>query len=405
MRALIEAGDGRDAKDSNGMTILHKAAEEEDMASTNLLLGMKANKEATNKNMQTPLHVAVNSKNSTIVEALLKAGANVNALDNKRQTPLHAAATIGDDALDGLKFLVARPELDVNMQDNNKQTALHCAAGSENNVIETVKALFGRNADAEKSEIHKRTPLHTAAYNGKHDIVAALLEEGSETGAEGDSETRVEEIKAQIEAEDGSKGTALHLAAQLGQYEVAKLLLEKGAVKDAKDETEQTPLHRAASHGQDELVELLLEDNEEGAELKDGHGHTPLYCALANGHRRAAQLLEKKWEVGDVLSRIADSKLQDLNRLILEHAREGSKEAVGMLIDLGADMNTPVGHASDTYRWTPLHIGVLWDHPGVVQVLLDKGANRYATDYTGATPQRHAQARNNPQIKALFGVM
>jgi len=54
-------------------------------------------------------------------------------------------------------------------------------------------------------------------------------------------------------------GTPLHFAARQGHHEVVALLLGKGADVKAKDCNEWTSLHCAADEGHNEVVALLLE--------------------------------------------------------------------------------------------------------------------------------------------------
>jgi len=54
VKALIEAGDGSDARYSRGLTVLHRAAEEDDTTSTQLLLDVKANKKQSITNRRLP---------------------------------------------------------------------------------------------------------------------------------------------------------------------------------------------------------------------------------------------------------------------------------------------------------------------------------------------------------------
>jgi ankyrin repeat protein len=212
-----------------------------------------------------------------------------------------------------------------------------------------------------------------------------------------------EERISQIEAEDGSEGTGLHLAAQLGQYNVAKLLLEigavRGAVRDAVDENGQTPLHRAASNGHDEVVELLLEENEEGVDTLRSIAPWQMGKSAPRNYWRSSRRSQKKFSTGSLTS-----KLLNLNALVGQQASGGCKEAISMLINLGTNMDTPVGFIADHYCWTLLHIAVRWKHPGVPHLLLEMGANRYARDSDGKFPKTVAEKLNDSQLKACFAV-
>jgi len=136
-----------------------------------------------------------------------------------------------------------------------------------------------------------------------------------------------------------------------------------------------------------------------------GGRYTSLYCALANGksaprnYWRSSRKSQKKFSTGSLTS-----KLLNLNALVGQQASGGCKEAISMFINLGTNMDTPVGFIADHYCWTLLHIAVRWKHPGVPQLLLEKGANRYARDSDGEFPKIVAEKLNDSQLKACFAI-
>jgi ankyrin repeat protein len=174
--------------------------------------------------------------------------------------------------------------------------------------------------------------------------------------------------------------TPLHLAAFRGSIEIVRVLLDFGAEIDALErESRSTPLHWAAEAGNTEIVQLLLG---RGArlEVRDAwFGLTPLGWATTvfwpTRRRRdrasAAQLLRAAGARSDVFVELGAGDLDALRRIVLAEPAElahrlefagdemqplhwagahGRAEAVGVLIELGADLSartslglTPLG--------------------------------------------------------------
>jgi ankyrin repeat protein len=87
--------------------------------------------------------------------------------------------------------------------------------------------LQGANVNAR--DAHWETPLHYAAYWGKTEVAASLIQKG-----------------AKVNARDVYDETPLHHAAYWGKTQVAALLIAKGAKVNARDVNQKTPLHYAA---------------------------------------------------------------------------------------------------------------------------------------------------------------
>lgn len=144
------------------------------------------------------------------------------------------------------------------------------------------------------------TPLITAIYYGKRDIVQQLLTYGVpvslyEAVALGDLETVTYLIEHDAPLDEYSYDgwTPLHLAAFFGSYEVAELLIQRGASVNAVSTNNQRnlPIHAAAAGRKYPLVKLLLEH---GAEVnaQQAEGWTPLLLAVNNFDLEMSKLLK-----------------------------------------------------------------------------------------------------------------
>jgi len=239
--------------------------------------------------------------------------------------------------------------------------------------------------------------LHRAAGNGDLAAVKRLLGHG-----------------AGVNSKDGDGWTPLHWAAYEGRTEVVAFLLESGAARDAEAEKPG------------ELNQELLNTDfvrpvapERWTSLHKRHNATPLKAALAKGREGAAELLldpvlneaqrndllfwAVNWGYGRgvaiMLAHGADANAKDEAGWSPLHwaARDKSAPTVEALLKAGADPNARApsrefpGHRM-RYRTpgaqTALHLGAT--DPKVVRLLLEAGAEVNARDGEGNTPLHEA---------------
>jgi ankyrin repeat protein len=119
------------------------------------------------------------------------------------------------------------------------------------------------------------TPLHYAAFFGRPELVALLIEHGADVNAVADNPTRV---------------SPLHSAAACANVESCRLLLAAGANPDAQQQAGYTALMSAALHGNRELADALL-DSGAAIGIASEDGRTAADFAREGEHDELAELL------------------------------------------------------------------------------------------------------------------
>lgn len=203
----------------------------------------------------------------------------------------------------------------------------------------------------------------------------------------------------------GKLGQDLFVAVGKGDHAGVQSLLKRGADPNAQNGLGLTPLYFAAASGQTPVIEALLQA---GAKLDASSPYgSPLTFAAMTGSTPAAKLLLARgadlnpWRadgiavlmmasragnteiVGELLRRKAavNAKDNDGATALTHAAREGHKAVGRLLLDGGAAVD-----AADSRRWTPLMYAAVNGHAGFVKLLLEKGAKVNAREVKGRTP-------------------
>lgn len=237
-------------KDKNGMTALHHALRQGNIAIADLLITYhaRANDDlAAAEDIENHL-LFIAPQNKEVIKHLLDQVTNSNQSDTKGQTLLMEACGI---------------------------------AGSEL----LVKALLERGADVHCKDIKNYTALKVTAFEGSPKIAQLLLDNGA---------TLEEDFSCPIakqDPEDATYITPLFIAAYSGNVPMIDFLISKGAHVN-KQNTDQlfTALHGAAGLGQFKAAECLIKH---GADInaKDKEGLTPLDLAIKNVDTKMMELL------------------------------------------------------------------------------------------------------------------
>uniref|UniRef100_A0A3Q0T3C3 Ankyrin repeat and SOCS box containing 13a, tandem duplicate 1 n=1 Tax=Amphilophus citrinellus TaxID=61819 RepID=A0A3Q0T3C3_AMPCI len=157
--------------------------------------------------------------------------------------------------------------------------------------------------------------------------------------------------------------TALHEAASHGRALQLKQLIESGACVNMVTVDNITPLHEACIQAHPNCARLLLEAGAQ-VDVRTIHGSTPLCNACAAGSLECAKLLlEYGAKVNPSLTALTASPLH-------EACIQGNTQVVRLMITSGAKLE-----AFDVHFGPPLHIACAKGHMSCVKELLTAGAN------------------------------
>ena len=144
VKALLQQGGDVNAAQGDGMTALHWAAMKNDGELAQMLVYAGANVKATTRlGSNTPLVLAARNGNAPVVQVLLKAGADAKAATSTGTTPLMLAAASGNTEA-VTALLAAGSDLEAK-ESSMQQTPLMFAAAFSR--VEVMKALVAAGAN------------------------------------------------------------------------------------------------------------------------------------------------------------------------------------------------------------------------------------------------------------------
>jgi cytohesin len=402
VQAHLDAGANVNAKNEDGWTPLHFAAQYSHKEIVELLIANGADVKAMGESSPvfswqggfTPLHYAAVNGHEKIAELLIDNGAEVNVKNEDGWTPLHWAAHKDHGEIVGL--LIAKGA-EVNARTEQGQTPLDMVNGAIADFLlkhgghsgsilvavtvgdlAGVQALLDAGADVNAKDENDMTALHYAAEYGHEEIVELLLAKEADVNAKAnDGKTPLDMANGatadRLRTHGGHSGS-IHVSARDGDLAGVQALLDIGADVNAKDVEGWAPLHYSARNGHEEIVELLLakgadvnvKDESEETAVGENVEAAAIICH-DTGHHHGAPSIHVP-------------------------ARDGDLSGVQELLDDGADVN-----AKDEHGWTALHYAAFSGHREIIELLLAKGAN-----VTGMTALHYAASGGHEEIVELL---
>ncbi|OAX80218.1 hypothetical protein ACJ72_05451 [Emergomyces africanus] len=237
-------------------------------------------------------------------------------------------------------------------------------------------------------------------------------------------------------------------AVSLLEHLLDNLRPEQRSALLAKDISGRTPLHYGAQYGFRVVCEVVIEHLQawnmfdvsqgiDGPNWQDDEGWAPLHLSVIGGHPLTTRALlnAENWR-GTNAQQAAIRKQMSKSSAVLALATKANfVDIVQLLVDAGVDINyqdeqgetalhiaARFGHtgcakalldgshdqkantelAENTYSWTPLFIACVDGSLGVVELLIDAGADLERPDSSGWTPKEHAALRGHMAIARLL---
>ena len=395
VRALVDAGAGATATQPDGATALHWVAHWNDGETALRLIAAGADVDAVNDLGVPPLWIALDNANVDVALRLIDAGADPNARLTTGETMLMTAAQ------HGLGTIVARlleRGADARLAEHERgQTALMWAAAGGH--ADVARRLLESGGGVRLSTTGRFTALMFAARAGDLETVQLLLEAGADLEARAiDGSTPLLVASRSTDALAGIDWRIIPYAS--GHEETAHYLIERGADVNAADRRGRTAVHAAVETNRPNLAAALIAAGADvDARFADRvpalrgdyisrapyKGATPFWLAARDANLQMMRVLLDVGADPFVANAFGTTPLMVASGLGENDARRPPdhrvEETVSLLIEVGANVkaSTPAGS-------TALHgAAAMWED-GVIQLLVDHGADVNAEDNRGRTP-------------------
>ena len=380
-------------KDSNGSTLLHAAASNDQVEVMQYLIDGGLSLNAKNSRGDTPLHVATQNASIGAVDFLMERKADDTILNQDMDAPLHIA--VRSKNLKLVQVFLKHPHAELVVHGYRKRTALHIAA--EHNLMEIVDAIHGAALALHGSCSNPKfrvcagdadgvTPVHYAARCGSHKVLELIITRAVEHGYP---------LKSILGFLDEENSSPLNAAVDAGHLEVVKVLLKFGASPVEENGDQLPAVHLACFQGKLEMVKAMVEKH--GPRIlhfSTVDGSTPLHWAAHSIH--GACLNKCLIELGAPLNAVNREGRTPLHNAIIF----GSVDAVQTLLEAGAD-----AFAKDNIHCNAFHLAVMHNRKAALRILLKESrmlSLLHEGNSKGETPVHTALRTSQRDILAIL---
>jgi ankyrin repeat protein len=401
IRVLLDKGANVNQPTRYKTALMHAAGEgHADIVQLLLARGAQVN---TVTDEGTALMEAVKGGHTEIVKLLLASGADVKAVNRNNEPAISLAArqrnyrapTVEPTA-EIVQLLLAHGA-DANAANRSGETALMFA-----NTAAMVKLLVAAGAQLETKDEEGRTALLKAALKGEADVANALIASGANVNATDNKGSNA--LLHALDRENLAYGDDRNTLPQR-RLEVARtLLLAKSLDVNAQNGDGETALMRAVRLENVELIKALLARGADG-NRSDVFGDTAATLAYASGRSELEQLLPAP-------QRFKHQPAKVLNAFLRAAIGRKDETKVKELLDAGADPNHEyaIGYMHKSVKERVLVVAAGLGHTGIVQLLLDKGADINAQGLISGsehglkygTALEAAELSKKPEVVALL---
>ncbi|GFN99237.1 ankyrin-3, partial [Plakobranchus ocellatus] len=284
IETLLSAGANPNKPNCRKDTVLHLAP---DTQIANLLIQAGADLEARNDRDLTPLLVAADRDRTDVINVLQKYGADMAAVDDRGNSALHIMVQKSDNLQEETLRLFTSQ---FNQFNKNGMTPLKLA--SEKSHTNVLRILLELGADPNVANCKFRKQRTTP--NFPFQVGATIADGPSNTAlhlaADSEIASLLIQAGADLEARDGRGQTPLLTAAYRDRTDVINVLHKYGADMAAVDNRGKSALHimvQKSDNLQEETLRLFTSQFNQFNKI----GMTPLMLAAENGYTKTVRIL------------------------------------------------------------------------------------------------------------------
>ncbi|XP_065562277.1 uncharacterized protein LOC136028392 [Artemia franciscana] len=412
--------------DRNGNSLLHWAAELQQIEIVELLLQHGAMYNVINLNGSTPLEVLtsrhpdlLNEKGEKIVwllntlDQLFNSKISTNRLllcSEELEMRDFGPYTKGYPVDNPIMFML-------NAQDNQKNSLVHLATNRNDKQALTLLLKANHDYLTEKrfnlffkdyqpkfinaANNEGNMPIHIAAREGNTDIVHLLLENGAIFNAKNEEGYTPKELSNDHIVDQLLKSVNMFLNVNDGKSKqiMQEYINKQGASVyiNARDSNHKTALHHAVASSRIDIIKLLLQNNADPNALDVNH-YTPLHFAVENNYMEVVELLLTHGAYFNIKNKQGKSPFDHIENKTFDSVSDSCSNLLGSINELfiGIESDDPestinyfkIRCLQQTYRInietiinvrddlgnTLLHYAADYAYRDIVKLLLQHGA-------------------------------